>query len=103
MEYWVDTKWEPYKEDIQHQIRKHFDKHAQDLQCGLEINIDLDYGNEEWMYTVYVFPQKDVPPDIVDPMKQRMIDKAKRKTSSPSTPTSGSAGTRVTRQGKGPD
>ena len=36
VEYWADTKWEPYKEDIQHEIRKHFDKDAHDVQCCLE-------------------------------------------------------------------
>ena len=35
VEYWADTKREPYKEDIQHEIRKHFDKYAQDLNCCL--------------------------------------------------------------------
>ena len=76
VEYWAGTKWEPYKEDIQREIRKHFDKDAQDLKCCLQIEIDLGYGNEEWMYTAHFFPKKDVPTDRVDPLKQKMMEKA---------------------------
>ena len=37
----------------------------------------MGYG-DEWLCTVYVFPRKDVPPDIADPIKQKMIDKAQK-------------------------
>ena len=46
VEFWTDTKWEPYKEDIQQVIRSHLTKHGQDLREKLEITIDLDEGNK---------------------------------------------------------
>jgi hypothetical protein len=47
VEFWTDTKWEPYKEDIQQVIRRHLTKYGQDLREILDITIDLDEGNEE--------------------------------------------------------
>ena len=46
VEFWTDTKWEPYKEDIQQVIRSHLTKYGQDLREKLEITIDLDEGNK---------------------------------------------------------
>ena len=43
--FWTDTKWEPYKEDIQQVIRSHLTKYGQDLREKLAITIDLDEGN----------------------------------------------------------
>ena len=75
MEFWTDTKWEPYKEDIQQVIRSHLTKYGQDLREKLEITIDLDEGNEEWMYTAFFFPKMEVPADVVKPWKKNMTSK----------------------------
>ena len=57
VEFWIDTKREPYKEDIQQAIRSHLTKYGQDLREKLAITIDLDEGNKEWMYTTFFFPK----------------------------------------------
>ena len=77
VEFWTDTKWEPYREDIQQEIRGHLATDGADLEVCLEFNIDLDDGDEEWMYTAHVFPQTQVPADIVDPWKNKIMEKAK--------------------------
>ena len=61
VEYWADTKWEPYKEDIQHHIRTNFNQDAQELTSCLELEIDLDQGNEEWRYTAHFSPRRTCP------------------------------------------
>ena len=42
VEFWTDTKWEPYKEDIQQTIRGHLTTDREDFREFLEITIDLD-------------------------------------------------------------
>ena len=38
----------------------------------------MDEGAEEWIYTAHVFfPKTQVPADVVDPWKKKMMDKAK--------------------------
>ena len=37
----------------------------------LECKLDLNYGNEDWMYTAHTFPRDSVPFDIVDPIKKK--------------------------------
>ena len=51
----TDTKWEPYKEDIQQTIRRYLTTDRKDFREVLEITTDLDEGNEEWMYTAFFF------------------------------------------------
>ena len=58
VECWTDTKWEPYKEDIQQTIRRHLTTDREDFREVLEITIDLDEGNKEWMYKAFLFPQR---------------------------------------------
>ena len=53
MEFWVDTKWEPYKEGIQQDIRRHLTTDGKDLAEWIEFTIDLDDGDEEWIYTAH--------------------------------------------------
>ena len=55
MEYWTDTKWEAYKDDVQQEIHGHMDKDRADLEVCLELELDLDNGNEDWMYTAYFY------------------------------------------------
>ena len=57
VEFWIDTKWEPYKEGIQQVIRRHLTTYGKDLREILEITTDLDEGNEEWMYTAFFSPK----------------------------------------------
>ena len=76
MEYWTDTEWEAYKEVIQEEIRGQMDSDGADLKAGLELEIDLDDGNEDWMYTAHFFPLRQVPANIVDPWKKKMMEKA---------------------------
>jgi len=56
----VDTK--PYEEDIQQEIRGHLTTYGQDLAQWLEFNIDLDEGDEEWMYTAHFSQRHRCPP-----------------------------------------
>ena len=58
VEFWADTKWEPYKEDIQQEIRGHLTTYGGDLAACLEFNLDLDEGDEEWMCTAHFFFRK---------------------------------------------
>ena len=62
VEFWADTKWEPYKEGIQQFIRRHLTTYGMDLGECLELTIDLDEGNEEWMYTAFFSPRWTCPP-----------------------------------------
>ena len=48
-------------------------------QKWTEFTIDLDEGGEEWIYTAHFFPKTQVPADVVDPWKKKMMDKAKNK------------------------
>ena len=57
MEFWADTKWEPYKEGIQQEIRRQLTTNGKDLADLIETTIDLDYGDEEWIYTAHFFPK----------------------------------------------
>ena len=75
VEFWTDTKWEPYKEDIQQEIRGHLTTDGGDLAECLEFNIDLDEG-DKWMYTAHFSPNKQVPADVVEPWKKKMMDNA---------------------------
>ena len=99
VEFWADTKLEPYKEGIQRYIRRHLTTYAKDFAEWIEFAIYLDEGDEEWIYTAHFFPQTQVPADVVDPWKKKMMEKTKNNTtSSPCGPTSGPLCTRVTRQ-----
>ena len=42
-----------------------------DLETRLDCKLDLDYGNEDWMYTAHFFPRDSVPFDIVAPIKNK--------------------------------
>ena len=53
-----DTQWEAYKEDVQSEIRREMNKDGKDLEKCLERKLDLDYGNEDWMYTAHLFPKR---------------------------------------------
>ena len=98
-EFWIDTEWEPYNEGIQQEIRRQLTTDGKDFAELIETTIDLDYGDEEWIYTAHFFPKALVPANVVDPCKKKMMDKAKnQKNSSPIGPTPGSVGTRVRRQ-----
>ena len=99
-EFWADTKWGPYKEGIQQEIRRHLTTNVKDLAEWIEFTIDLDEGDRVCIYTTHFFPKTQVPADVVDPWKKKMMAKAKNKQQkpSPSGPTSGSVGTRITRQ-----
>ena len=73
---------------------------GKDLAEWIEFTIDLDEGDEEWIYTAHFIPKTQVPADVVDPWKKNMMYKAKHtKYYSPSGPTSGPLCTTVTRQG----
>ena len=47
-----------------------------DLKDSIEWEIDLDNGNLEWTYTAHMYPVSQVPADIVDPIKEEMMEKA---------------------------
>ena len=53
-----DTQWEAYKEDVQSEIRREMHNDGKDLEKRLERKHDLDYGNEDWMYTAHFFPKR---------------------------------------------
>ena len=76
VEFWTDTKWEPYKEDIQQVIRRHLTTYGEDLREVLEITIDLDEGNEEWMYTAFFSQIWKCPPKSWIPGRRDMTGKA---------------------------
>ena len=44
-----------------------------DLEKRLERNLDLDYGNEDWMYKAHFCPRDSVPFDIVEPIKKKTM------------------------------
>ena len=71
VEFWADTKWEPYKEDIQQEIRGHLTTYGGDLAECLEFNIDLDEGDEEWMYTAHFSQGHKCPPTSWIPGRRR--------------------------------
>ena len=71
VELWTDTKW-----DIQQTIRRHLTTDREDFIEVLEITIDLDEGNKEWMYKSFFFPKTKVPAEVVDLWKKKMMDKA---------------------------
>ena len=52
-----DTQWEAYKEDVQSEIRREMNNDGKDLEKRLERKLDLDYGNEDWMYTAHFFQE----------------------------------------------
>ena len=62
MEFWVDTKWEPYKEGIQQDIHRHLTTEGKDLAEWIEFTIDLDEGDEEWIYTARFAHRHRCPP-----------------------------------------
>ena len=49
---------------------------TEDLNSCLALEIDLDNGIEDWIYTAHVFPLKQVPAWIVEPVAQKMMEKA---------------------------
>ena len=59
VEFWSDTKWEAYKEDIQKDIRDRMGH--EDLNSPLDTEIDLDNGNKDWMYTAHFSPGSMCP------------------------------------------
>ncbi len=62
VEFWVDTKWEPYKEGIQKYIRRHLTTDGKDLAELIEFTIDLGKGDEEWIYTAHSSDRHKCPP-----------------------------------------
>ena len=58
VELWNDTQWEAYKEDVRSEIRREMNNDGTDLEKRLECKLDLDYGNEDWMYTPHLFPKR---------------------------------------------
>ena len=42
---------------------------------SLECKLDLEYGNQDWMYTAHLFPIDNVPFDIVEPIAKKMMQK----------------------------
>ena len=70
VEFWNDTEWEAYKEDIQNQIRRKLNR-RDDFEVFLECKLDLDDGNEDWIYTAHFFPTHKAPSDIVDPINKK--------------------------------
>jgi hypothetical protein len=42
----------------------------------LEITIDLDEGNKEWMYNALFFPNMKVPTEVLDPWEKESTSKA---------------------------
>ena len=52
--FWNDTQWEAYKDDVQSDIRREMSNDGKDLEKRLERKLDLDYGNEDWMYTAHL-------------------------------------------------
>ena len=77
VEYWTDTNWEAYKGAIQQEIRDHMD--PENRHSCLALQIDLDNGIEDWMYTAHLFPRKQVPTRIVEPVAQNMMENAQDK------------------------
>ena len=73
--FWNDTQWEAYKEDVQSEIRREMNNDGPDLEKRLECELDLDYGNEDLMYTAHFFPRDSVPFDIVEPINKKMMQK----------------------------
>ncbi len=59
VELWTDTKWEPYKEDIQQTIRWHLSTYRKDFRQVLKTTINLDEGNKEWMYNAVFLPKDE--------------------------------------------
>ena len=77
VEFCTDTNWEPYKEGIQQEIRRQLTTDGKDFAELIETTIDLNCGDEEWVYTAHFFPKALVPANVVDPCKKNMMDKAK--------------------------
>ena len=48
---------------------------GKDLEKRLERKLDVDYGNEDWMHTAHFFPRHRAPFDIVEPIKNKMMQK----------------------------
>ena len=55
VEFWNDTQWEAYREDVQNQIRRKLNRRDDDLEDCLERKLDLDDGIEDWIYTAHFF------------------------------------------------
>ena len=72
-----DAQWEPYKECIQQEIRRQLTTYGKDFADLIETTIDLDYGDEQWIYTALFFPKALVPTKVVDPCTKKMMDNAK--------------------------
>jgi hypothetical protein len=62
------------------EIRREMHNDGKDLEKRLERKLDLDYGNEDWMHTAHFFPRDSVPFDIVEPIKNKMMQKDGDKT-----------------------
>ena len=57
VEFWADTTWEPYKEGIQQEIRRQLTTDGKDFAELIETTIELDCGDEEWIYAAHFFPK----------------------------------------------
>ncbi len=62
VEFWADIKWEPYKEGLQQEIRRHLTTDGKDLAEWIEFTIDLDEGDEEGIYTAHFSQRHRCPP-----------------------------------------
>ena len=74
VEFWTDTNWEPYKEGIQQEIRRQLTTDGKDFADLIETTIDLDYGDEEWIYAAHISQKALVPAKVVDPCKKKEDD-----------------------------
>ena len=64
VEFWNDTQWEAYKEDVQNQIRRKLNRRDDDLEDLFECKLDLDDGTEDWIYTAHFFQLIWCPPTL---------------------------------------
>ena len=71
VEFWIDTKWEPYKEGIQQDIRRHLTTYGKDLAEWIEFTIDLDEGDEKWIYTAHFSQRHKCSPTSWIPGRRR--------------------------------
>ena len=67
VEFWDDNKWEPFKEGTQQEIRRHLTTDGKDHAEWIEFTIDLDEGDEEWIYTAHFSPRHRCPPTSLIP------------------------------------
>ena len=70
VEFWADTKWEPYKEGIQQDIRRHLTTYGKDVSEWLEFRDRLGRRRRRVDLHSALFPRTQVLADVVDPWKR---------------------------------